>query len=83
MYTVYVLYNSTASRVYIGQTKDIIKRLNQHNSGTNKKHHTAKFQGKWELIYQELVATRSEAIKREKQLKSSRGREFAKKFVPE
>lgn len=81
MFTVYVLYNVEAAKIYIGQTKNIDLRLRQHNEKLGN-HFTAKFQGKWELIYEESVATRSEALKREKQLKSFKGREYIKHYIP-
>jgi len=39
-----------------------------HNDHTFKGY-TAKFDGKWEIIYKEEINTRQEAQKREKQLK--------------
>jgi predicted GIY-YIG superfamily endonuclease len=44
--------------------------------------YTAKFDGNWILLYSEQVKTRAEALIREKQLKSYRGREFIKSFIP-
>lgn len=41
-----------------------------------------KFDGAWELIYSEDAKNREEALKREKQLKSYRGRQFIKRFIP-
>ncbi len=81
MYAVYALYNKQADRIYIGQTKDLEQRVHQHNLKKGR-HFTAQFQGKWELIYTESVATRSEALKREKQLKSFRGRQFITSYIP-
>jgi putative endonuclease len=81
MYTVYVIYNREVRKSYTGQTDDIARRLRQHNDHTFKGY-TARYRGKWELIYSESVATRSDALKREKQLKSGNGREFVKTFVP-
>lgn len=81
MYTIYAIYNRQASKVYIGQTVDIAQRINEHNSH-NFKGYTARFQGEWELIYTESVTTRPEALRREKQLKSFRGREFIKTYIP-
>jgi len=82
MYTVYALYNQVIGKLYIGQTSDIQRRLSQHNSKQGN-HYTSKFQGEWVLIYSESVATRTEALTREKQLKSYRGREFVRKYIPE
>ncbi len=82
MYTVYALYNTDAKKIYIGQTEDLDARLalhNQHAFGG----YTSRFQGEWQLIYKESVATRTEALLREKQLKSYRGREFIKTHIPE
>lgn len=78
---VYALYNKQAEKIYIGQTIDIAKRLKEHNEHTFKGF-TSRFQGTWELIYTESVANRSEALLREKQFKSYRGRQFIKKHIP-
>jgi putative endonuclease len=82
MYTVYVIYNQVAKKHYIGQTRDITERIKLHNEHSFKSY-TARFPGEWKLIYSESVATRSEALKREKQLKSGNGRAFIKTFIPE
>jgi len=79
---VYVLYNKKASRTYIGQTANLQSRIDSHNSKKGN-HFTARYEGEWELIYQESAATRSDAIIREKQLKSHQGREFLKQYIPE
>jgi putative endonuclease len=82
MYTVYAIYNQESKKVYIGQAKDVTERLRLHNEHTFKSY-TSRFPGKWELIYKESVATRQEALAREKQLKSHRGRDFLKQFIPQ
>ena len=81
MFTVYAIYNKQAKKYYVGQTEDLQRRLLQHNEHTFKGY-TSSFLGRWELIYQESVATRSEALKREKQLKSGNGRKFIKLHIP-
>ena len=75
MFWVYAIYNQLSDKIYIGQTKDLAKRQSEHNQ-KHGNHYTAKFEGEWKLIYKESVATRLEAIKRERQLKSQKGREF-------
>ncbi|PIY68686.1 endonuclease, partial [Candidatus Roizmanbacteria bacterium CG_4_10_14_0_8_um_filter_39_9] len=76
MFFVYAIYNTNNQKIYIGQTEDCEKRLVAHNNKTFKCSYTSRFDGKWELIYKEAVCTRQDALKRERQLKSFRGREF-------
>ncbi len=71
MYYVYVLENFKG-RLYIGQTADLERRLKQHNSAAGKEH-LGKYthrNGPWMLVGSETYRTRSEAMLREKQLKS-------------
>lgn len=83
MYSVYGIYNPVHKKIYIGQTEDLGKRLLEHNDRNNPRHtYTNQFSGNWVLIYREDVNTRSDALKREKQLKSYRGREQVKKYIP-
>ena len=74
-YCIYVLKCSDGS-FYKGQTKDFSKRLKQHNQGevswTSKNLPV-------EPIHWEVFQTRDEAVKREKYLKSGKGRERLKK----
>lgn len=83
MFTVYAIASKTTGKIYIGQTVDLVMRLKQHNSDNNE--HLGQFtkqnKGPWRLVYKEEFETRSEALKREKQLKSFRGREFIKNIV--
>ena len=85
MYSIYVLYSDKASRQYIGYTSDIKRRLREHNDlskGIGNKY-TLK-NGPWRIILQEDgFSTRSEAMKREKFLKSGVGREWLKNNFPQ
>ncbi len=82
MYHIYAIYNDKHNKIYIGQCEDLTIRLALHNSKGFPHSYTSRFDGKWELIYSEKVNSRSEALAREKQLKSYRGREFIKKHIP-
>jgi putative endonuclease len=71
MFHVYVLENPKG-RLYIGHTEDLDRRLHQHNSPEGKEH-LGKYihrNGPWSLVGSESYVTRSEAMLREKQLKS-------------
>jgi len=76
-YSVYVLRNSEGL-LYKGHTKDLDNRLKEHQSEGN----WTKRRGPWQLVYTEVAKTKSEAMKREKFLKSGKGREFLKSVVP-
>ena len=79
---VYALYNEIVDKIYVGQTNDLDRRIQEHNLKKGN-HFTAKFRGEWKLIYSESVTTRTEALKREKQLKTGNGRDFIKQHIPE
>ena len=77
MFTVYVLHSQIFDKIYIGFTSDIEKRLFAHNHISNKGW-TKNFQP-WKIIYTEDFKLKADAMMREKQLKSSKGREFIRK----
>ena len=77
MFTVYVLHSQSFDKIYIGFTSDIEKRLYAHNHMSNKGW-TKSFQP-WKIIYTEVFNLKADAMMREKQLKSSKGREFIRK----
>ncbi len=79
MFFVYALYSEAHNKIYIGYSSNPEKRLLSHNDERNKGW-TGKFQ-MWKLIYTEKCDTKTEALKREKQLKSFKGREFIKELV--
>lgn len=77
MFWVYVIKNNETDKIYIGQTQDVERRLRFHNEiKPGKRAYTNLNKGIWRLVYKEEFETRSEALAREKQLKSSRGRDF-------
>ena len=82
MFFVYVLRNPEG-RQYSGQTDDLGKRVAQHNSPD---HHltrtTKRYRSPWLLVHHEEVASRSEALRREKWLKSGAGRAWLKDTLP-
>ncbi len=79
---VYVIYNRQHHKSYIGETNNLEERLRAHNDHRFSISYTARFPGSWELVYCEEYTDRQEARKREKQLKSYRGRQFLKKYIP-
>jgi putative endonuclease len=82
MYFVYAIYNTKINKIYIGQTQNIEIRLKLHNTKTFDKSYTGRLGGNWVLIYSEKCPDRTSALIREKQLKSYRGRQFVKQYIP-
>lgn len=78
MFYVYVLKSLKNGRHYTGSTNNLERRLSEHKSGQTK---YTKVAGPFELIYQETYNNRLEAIRREKFLKSGKGREFLKEAL--
>ena len=79
-YHVYALYSPSKDILYIGQTSNLEKRMHDHRRGYSA--FTSRAQD-WQLIYSEEVKNRSVAMKRERQLKSAKGREFLKSKLKE
>jgi len=75
MYYTYVLRSLKDGRFYKGLTKDIERRINEHNSGKTKS--TAPYIPR-ELVYYEKSDNLHDARKKEKYLKSGAGRAFIK-----
>jgi len=73
------LYSSKYDRLYIGFSSDYKTRFKWHNE-LAKKGYTVRFRP-WKIIYTESFETKSEAMKREKQLKSGQGRAWIRKTL--
>ncbi len=73
-FVTYILYSIKFNKIYIGYTSDLISRFKSHNQLANKGY-TIKFRP-WIVVHTEFFKTKKEALKREKQLKSSKGRSF-------
>ena len=77
-YYKYVLYSKKYDNIYIGYTNNLERRLYFHNKGI--KGWTAKYIP-WELVYHEEFDSKSDAMKREKELKSYQGRKFIREEI--
>jgi putative endonuclease len=77
-YRLYILKSDSTNRYYVGQTQDVQKRLAYHNANYSK---PLKNRGPWRLVYSEGYATRAEAMRRERQIKSWKDRTMIQRLV--
>ena len=66
-YYLYIIFSEALNKYYIGHTANIQERIRKHN--TNHKGFTGKAND-WKLAYSEEYMDKSQAYKRERQLKS-------------
>ena len=71
MFTVYILLSEKDNKRYIGFTHNLERRLTEHNSGKVK---STKNRIPLKVIYTEEFVLKSDAMKREKQIKSKKGK---------
>jgi len=81
MFTAYILYSQKFNQIYIGVTSDLANRFLSHNELATKGH-TIKYRP-WAIAHTEEYQTKTEAIKRENQLKSANGRKFIWALIQE
>ena len=75
---VYILRSIEDGSYYIGSTQDLLSRLERHNQGRSG---YTKSNRPWELIYHEEYPNRSSAMKREKEIKKRKSREFIEALI--
>ena len=66
MFHCYILQSAKSERFYVGHAQDLEIRLSEHNSG---KVVSTRNKGPWTLIHSEPFSTRSDAMKREIEIK--------------
>ena len=77
-FQMYILRSSSTGRYYVGHTQDLAKRLREHNRGCAR---STRDRGPWELFYKEEFSTRSEASRRERQIKSMKSRAWIEELA--
>jgi putative endonuclease len=78
MYYVYVLQSNQDKRFYTGFTQDLIKRIEEHNSGIS---NATKGRIPLKLVYYEFCLNHKDAVKREKYLKTTWGKRYIKNRI--
>jgi putative endonuclease len=75
---VYIIRSSKDGSFYVGTSKNVTERIKQHNRRENL---STKSKIPWELVRLEEYRDDSLALKREKFLKTSRGRRILRNFL--
>ena len=78
VYTVYILKSKLIEKYYIGSTNNFEVRIRQHNG--KKAGWTKRYQP-WMVVYTELTATRAQAMRIEKYLKSLKNKKRIIEYI--
>ncbi len=76
MFYVYLLQSTKNGKFYVGHTRDLKKRLQEHNQGLNL---STKPQRPWKVIYYEACCNQGDARRREQYLKTTQGKGMLKR----
>ena len=79
-YGAYVLWSQTLGKRYVGSGMDPLDRLRQHNAGQSRFTRGGR---PWILVHTEMFLTKSEALQRERFLKSGAGRKWLDEMFPQ
>ncbi len=78
MWFTYILYSVSINKYYVGYTSDLKLRLERHNSGWGK---FTKRGIPWRLVYFEKFNFKSDALKRESEIKKMKSRKYIEQLI--
>ncbi|NBW35588.1 MAG: GIY-YIG nuclease family protein [Cytophagia bacterium] len=73
IFHVYILESESSGAWYYGFTEDIDQRLRDHQSNRSK---YTRFKGPWKLIFKRAFLDKTEALRFEKYLKTTRNKDY-------
>jgi len=77
-FCVYILRSERSGRYYVGATKDLARRLSEHESGENK---STRNRGPWKLAHVEHFATNAEARRHEQAIKHKKSARYVQQLI--
>ncbi|MEK7640692.1 MAG: GIY-YIG nuclease family protein [Patescibacteria group bacterium] len=77
---VYILQSKKTRDLYIGYTKDLLRRFQEHNRGLSEATNDKR---PWQAIHYEAYLNQQDATRREKYLKSNQGSRLLKRMLKE
>ncbi len=78
VYYLYVLQSELTGRYYVGHTKDLKERVKRHDYGRSQ---FTRSRGPYKVVYVEKYASRSEAAKREAEIKAKKSRPYIEQLI--
>jgi putative endonuclease len=78
MWKVYIIYSEKIDRYYTGMTEDLAWRLERHNQGWGR---FTKRGIPWKIVYIENFVNKSDALKREREIKNRKSREYIENII--
>jgi putative endonuclease len=78
-YVIYIIYSAKCDKYYVGHTDSLERRLDEHNSGRGGTF--SKNCYPWILKYSEYFETRSQAMRREKEIKDKKSRKYIEYLI--
>ncbi len=77
-YYTYILYSNKLDKYYYGQTNNLLRRIEEHNSGVTK---STKAGIPWEIVFSKSFKSRTEAVQLEQRLKKAKNKKYIKWFI--
>ncbi|MBS3768325.1 MAG: GIY-YIG nuclease family protein [Candidatus Cloacimonetes bacterium] len=78
MYYTYIIYSESTDKYYVGHTYNVQLRLERHNDGWSR---STKSGIPWKIVYKEKYNTKSEAMKREYEIKRKKSRKYIESLI--
>ena len=72
------MYSAKLDKYYTGHTSNIKLRLERHNDGWSR---STKAGIPWKIVYKETYNTKSEAMKREYEIKRMKSKKYIEKLI--
>ncbi len=74
----YILHSDSIGKYYVGVTDDLQWRLERHNEGWGR---FTKAGIPWRIVYYESFSTKTEALRREKDMKRKKSKKYIEYLV--
>ena len=74
----YILYSKKIDKYYIGSTDNLLWILERHNLGWGR---YTKRGIPWKMVYYEVFTTKSETLKKEREIKKKKSRKYIEELI--